>query len=44
MVSERANIYNEPRVIFELTNKSVEEITTIDFSSLKPKPLEESQA
>jgi hypothetical protein len=44
MVSERANIYNEPRVIFELTNKSVEEITTIDFDSLNPKPAEESQA
>jgi hypothetical protein len=44
MVSERANIYDEPKVIFELTNKSVEEITTIDFSTLKPKPSEESQA
>ena len=43
-VSERTNIYDEPKVIFELTNKSVEEITTIDFSTLKPKPPEESQA
>ena len=44
MVSERANIYDEPKVIFELTNKSVEEITTIDIDSLKTKPTEESQA
>jgi hypothetical protein len=44
MVSERANIYDEPKVIFELTNKSVEEITTIDIDSLKTKPAEESQA
>ena len=26
-----------------MTNKSVEAITSIDFNSLKPKPLEESQ-
>ena len=44
MVSERANIYDEPKVIFELTNKSVEELTTIDIDSLKTKPAEESQA
>ena len=44
MVSERANIYDQPKIILELTNKSVEEITTIDFDYLKPKPAEESQA
>ena len=44
MVSERTNIYDEPKVIFELRNKSVEEITTIDIDSLKTKPAEESQA
>jgi hypothetical protein len=42
-VTERATIYDQPKVIFEMTNNSVEEITSIDFNSLKSKPLEESE-